>query len=106
MAHTDPWGDWLHAEERRKAHLNGAQNSNTPPMNAPTPPPVWGGWGQRRPQHTIRLPPALGRMGFPFVPPKPPPPSESELRALEFRRTVAGMEYNNGTGGFNPASPR
>lgn len=83
------WTRWVAAEERRKAHLNGAANSDTPPLNSRTPPPVWGGWGQQRPR--VTLPPALGRMGFPFVPPKPPPPNAQELRAIEFRRKVAGI---------------
>lgn len=89
------WEDWLRAEERRKAHLNGAVNPNTPPMNSDVRPPVWGGWGQQKPR--VRLPPALGRMGFPFVPPKPPPPDEYQRQALEFRRTVAGIEFNGNT---------
>lgn len=97
MEHSDPWGDWLQAEERRKAHLNGAANPNLPPMNAPIPPPIWGGWGQQKPRIGIKIPPALGRMGFPFVPPKPPPPTESERRAIEFRRTVSGVEFNGNT---------
>lgn len=95
--------EWLQAEERRKAHLNGAANPNLPPVNSISP-SVWGGWGQAKPR--VRLPPALGRLGFPFVPPKPPPPSEGERRAIEFRRTVAGIEYNSGTGGNSPHSPR
>lgn len=90
------WDDWLRAEEQRKAHLNGAANPNSPvQMNSENKPPVWGGWGQQKPR--VRMPPALGRMGFPFVPPKPPPPDESQRRAVEFRRTVAGIEYHGNT---------
>jgi len=95
MAHSNPWEDWLRLERERKAHLNGAAaNPQTNDMNAPSPPPVWGGWGQQKPR--VRIPPALGRMGFPFVAPKPPPPSESERRALEFRRQVANMPNTSG----------
>ena len=90
MAPDDLWGDWMREERERKAHLNAADGNPVPnSMNIPSPPPVWGGWGQQKPR--IRMPPALGRMGFPFVPPKPPPPSESERRAVEFRREVANM---------------
>lgn len=100
MDHSKPqpfsWDQWQAMEDQRKAHLNGAANSNIPPMNPP-PPAVWGGWGQQRPR--VKLPPALGRLGFPFVPPKPPPPNESERQALEFRRKAAGFDYN-------PDSPR
>ena len=90
MEMHNPGEDWAAQEARNKAHLNGAANNPLPRnLNAPTPPPVWGGWGQAKPR--IRMPPALGRMGFPFVAPKPPPPSDSERRAVEFRRQVANM---------------
>jgi len=90
MAHGNPWEDWMRQERERKAHLNAADGNPVPnSMNTPSPPPVWGGWGQQKPR--VRVPPALGRLGFPFVPPKPPPPSESERRAVEFRRQVANM---------------
>ena len=90
MAQHDPWEDWVKQEAQRKAHLNAAAHNPVPKdMNVPQPPDVWGGWGQQKPR--IRMPPALGRMGFPFVAPKPPPPSESERKAVEFRRQVANM---------------
>lgn len=105
MAHDENlWAEYLAAEERRKAHLNGAANSNAPLVNPPIHPPVWGGWGQSKPR--VRLPPALGKLGFPFVPPKPPPPTENELRAVEFRRHIVGENFNGGTGGIIPRSPR
>jgi hypothetical protein len=98
VAHNNPqpfsWDQWQALEEQRKAHLNGAANSNIPGMNPPTP-VVWGGWGQQKPR--VRMPPALTRMGFPFVPPKPPPPTEDERRAIEFRKTVAGIDFNGNT---------
>jgi hypothetical protein len=97
---TDAWLRWLQSEEERKAHLNGAANSNLPPLNERgVKPPVWGGWGQQRPR--VALPPALGRLGFPFTPPPPPPPDEREQRAMEFRRTVAGMRGISGDGREN-----
>lgn len=90
MEMHNPGEDWAAQEARNKAHLNGAANNPLPRnLNAPTPPPVWGGWGQAKPR--IRMPPALGRMGFPFVAPKPPPPTDAERRAVEFRRQVANM---------------
>ena len=98
------YNEWLQSEEARKAHLNGAVQPHLPINMNPPPPAVWGGWGQQRPR--VRMPPALTRMGFPFVPPKPPPITESEKRAVEFRKSLAGIEYNSGTGGFNPPSPR
>lgn len=95
MAQPDPWEDLVRMERERKAHLNAAAHNPVPKdMNTPSPPPVWGGWGQQKPR--VRMPPALGRMGFPFVAPKPPPPSESERKALEFRRQVANMPNTSG----------
>ncbi len=97
MAHSEnQWEEWRRLEELRKAHLNAAQANPQPKdMNIPSPPPVWGGWGQQKPR--VRMPPALGRMGFPFVPPKPPPPDEAQRRAVAFRKTVAGIEFNGNT---------
>ena len=77
--------------EPQKEHLNGA---NPPPMpfnmNPPSP-AVWGGWGQQKPR--IRMPPAMTRLGFPFVPPKAAPLTASEKAAVEFRRG-GGSVYN------------
>lgn len=105
MAQDDNrWDEWIAAEERRKAHLNGAANPNSPPMNSEIKPPVWGGWGQQKPR--VRMPPALGRLGFPFVPPKPPPPDETQRQAIEFRKTVAGIQYTPPPPPSAPDSPR
>jgi len=61
-------------------------------MNPPVP-AVWGGWGQQKPR--IRMPPAMTRLGFPFVPPTPPPLTATERAAVRFRRG-SGAEYNGG----------
>ena len=100
MEGNDLWLRYLQREEARKAHLNGANNSNFEELsrfaaNSPKP-PVWGGWGQQKPR--IRLPPALGRMGFLFTPPPPPPPDERERQAQEFTRIVSGTRGVSGEG--------
>jgi len=47
------------------------------------------------------MPPALTRMGFPFVPPKAAPLTDSEKAAQQFRRggVLGGKEFN--TSQFN-----
>jgi hypothetical protein len=93
----DLWRRWVETEERRKAHMNGAAVGLTGSIvengSSAVPPPVWGGWGQQRPR--VRVPPALGRMGFPFVPPKPPPSPEDNRRMESLERTRSPQSLQN-----------
>lgn len=84
------WDQWQAYEESRKAHLNTANSNKIPPASKNSlPPQVWGGWGQQRPR--VIMPRQLGFLGFPFIPPKPPPTSTGEKIAIEFRRNVTGQ---------------